>query len=232
MSDYQQDLWGARPHPAKPGIDLRCCDVAEILAECKGATLVHADPPWSDYNNRPGVAAPDGVYDVLTWDDIDTHISAAYEFCAPGGRLVLWSCWPLLAERIAKNLRVLPGARWKWITGGAWEKTGSQGVGYHWLGRSEPVWVAVKPGATPYRDTGADLGNAFSSPLTDHSEKPQAWQEAMLRRWTEPGDLVLDLYAGLAPMARACLATGRRYIGAEIDPVRHQMAMARLWRNG
>lgn len=37
-----------------------------------------------------------------------------------------------------------------------------------------------------------------------------------------------ELYAGLAPLARACLGTGRRYIGAEIDPERHLKAMERL----
>jgi hypothetical protein len=39
---------------------------------------------------------------------------------------------------------------------------------------------------------------------------------------------VVDLYAGLAPSARACLIEGRRYLGAEIDPARHAEALARL----
>ena len=49
-----------------------------------------------------------------------------------------------------------------------------------------------------------------------------------LRAWTDPGDLVVDVFAGLAPLARACLAEGRRYVGAEIDPVRHASALGRL----
>ena len=32
----------------------------------------------------------------------------------------------------------------------------------------------------------------------------------------------------LAPLARACYAEGRRYVGAEIDPERHDKALARL----
>ena len=226
----QMDLWGSRPYPDKDGIDLRCCDVAEILAECRGARLVHADPPWSDYVNRPGDANPDEHYDVLTWDDIDEHCTTARGCCGPDARAVMWSCWPLVAERIAKGLRVLPGRGWKWKTGGSWHKEGSCGGGYHWRGRSEPVWIGVK--GSPQTDQSVILGNAHASLRTDHSEKPVEWLAEMLRRWTEPGDLVLDLYAGLAPMARACLQTGRRYLGAEIDPERHQMAMARLWRAG
>ena len=230
MTELQLDMWGQRQHPEKPGIDLRCCDVAEILAECRGATLVHADPPWSDYVNRPGDANPDEHYDVLTWEDIDEHCTAARGCCKKDARAVMWTCWPLVAERIAKGRRVLPGREWTWKTGGSWHKKGSAGVGHHWLGRSEPVWVATK--GSPGRDTSVNLGNAHESLRTDHSEKPVEWLAEMLLRWTEPGDLVLDMYAGLAPMARACLATGRRYIGAEIDPERHEKAMARLWRTG
>ena len=71
-------------------------------------------------------------------------------------------------------------------------------------------------------------GNFYTSKPTGHSEKPIEWQRAMVRRWTDPGGLVLDLYAGLAPMARACKAEGRSYLGAEIDPERHRHAMAKL----
>ena len=49
-----------------------------------------------------------------------------------------------------------------------------------------------------------------------------------LRRWTDPGDLVLDLYAGLGSVAVACALEGRRYIGAEIDPERHRRAVLRV----
>lgn len=51
-----------------------------------------------------------------------------------------------------------------------------------------------------------------------------------IRAWTDPGDLVVDVFAGLAPLARACYAEGRRYVGAEIDPERHALALVRLAR--
>jgi len=99
-------------------------------------------------------------------------------------------------------------------------------VGYHWRGHSEPV-ALFTCGACGRPATM--LANAHVSRPTDHSEKPEAWLREWVEAWTSPGDLVLDLYAGLAPMARACKATGRRYTGAEIDHERHQTAMARLW---
>ena len=42
------------------------------------------------------------------------------------------------------------------------------------------------------------------------------------------GGRVLDLYAGFAPMARACRIEGRQYVGAEIEPARHAEALCRL----
>lgn len=106
------------------------------------------------------------------------------------------------------------------MTGGAWLKLQSQGVGYHWLGRTEPVLVFVKRGAAVYRDTNHDLGNGHASPREEHSRKPLEWLRGMVRRWTPPEGLVLDLWAGLAPMAAACKLEGRAYVGAEIDPER------------
>jgi hypothetical protein len=44
-----------------------------------------------------------------------------------------------------------------------------------------------------------------------------------------PGDLVLDLYAGLGSVPVACALEGRRYAGAEIDP-EHRHTGLRFWR--
>ena len=51
-----------------------------------------------------------------------------------------------------------------------------------------------------------------------------------LERWTAPGDTVLDLFAGLGSVAVACLHTGRRYVGAEIDPDRFEAARLNIHR--
>ena len=72
--------------------------------------------------------------------------------------------------------------------------------------------------------------NGYASEPEGHSEKPIPWLRAWVRAWTEPGDLVLDLYAGLGGMARACLLEGRRYVGAEIDVERHRRAVDLLAR--
>ena len=39
---------------------------------------------------------------------------------------------------------------------------------------------------------------------------------------------MVDLFAGMGPVALACIATGRRYLGAEIDPERHRQSIDRI----
>ena len=209
-------------------IDLRCCDVAEVLDEVRGAALVTADPPWV-YNCKQardhGVASSDFAcvgehYDTLTLDDIAAHVSASYACATDSARLLLWTTFPQLADWMAAD-----AGRWRYVTGGAWTKDDRLGQGHHWRGMVEPLLVYVKGSNAPINMA---TGNAYISKRTEHSQKPMEWLCTLLETWTNPGDLVLDLYAGLAPMARACKATGRDYIGAEIDPERHRHAMAKL----
>lgn len=216
-----------KPLSPPVGIDYRCGDIRDTLT-VRDAALIHADPPWS-YAREAGVANPEtnDIYSSMTEAEIATILDLAYDCAAPGARLVCWATWPKLWEFRAA---VGDHMRWKYITGGSWHKLESQGVGYHWLGRTEPVLVFVKPGAPVYRDTAHDLGNGHASVREEHSRKPLGWLRGMVRRWTPPDALVLDLWAGLAPMAAACKLEGRRYCGAEIDPDRHTLGCTLIAR--
>ena len=217
------------PVPAPAGIDLRLCDVREMLATVRGARLIVADPPWL-YAREAGVANPEtnGIYDGLGESEIVAILDLAYDSAASDARLACWYTWPKDAEWTAAG-----GAGGRWgprKTGGAWTKEPmpNAGVGYHWRGKTEPIAVFTR-GATGRM--GECIYNGWISPPTGHSEKPAEWMRAWLRAWTDPGDLVVDVFAGLAPLARACLAEGRRYVGAEIDPERYDRALSLLARS-
>lgn len=213
-----------RPVGPPPGIDLRLCDVAALCREVRGAALVCADPPWT-YDNDGTRGNADDKYDLIGETEIVAHLDAAYDVAARDCRLACWYTWPKAAEWFGAGGA---GPRWgAMTTGGAWVKTGQVGVGYHWRGQSEPVAVFTK--GTTGRP-GALLLNAHVSTPGAHSEKPVAWLRGWVRAWTDPGDLVVDLYAGLAPLARACWAEGRRYVGAEIDEERRDRALSALAR--
>lgn len=218
---------------APEGIDLRCCDVREMLAGVRGARLIVADPPWL-YEREAGVANPgtNGIYGGMTESDISAIIDQSFDSAGPNARLAVWYTWPKDEEWRASGQA---GPRWgRRVTGGAWTKmqptdSGARaldpGVGYHWRGRTEPVALFTRGACGRMREV---LHNGFVSLPEEHSEKPVLWMRAWLRAWTAPGDIVVDIFAGLAPLARACLHENRRYIGAEIDPERHARSLVKL----
>jgi DNA modification methylase len=46
--------------------------------------------------------------------------------------------------------------------------------------------------------------------------------------WSNPGDVVCDPFAGSATVGRACIDTGRQFIGAERVPKYHTIGTVRL----
>lgn len=217
------------PPPALPdGIDLRCCSVEDLLANVDGLpTLIVADPPWSyenDHRLLGGVAGQQ--YETTNNDRIAIVLAAAHRVANKNCRLAMWGTWPKIQEWTVSTSQMGDNWPWRFVTGGAWTKLGGPGVGFHWFGNSE--FVLVYTTGTPTTKRDVITLNAHSSFRQRHSEKPWKWMAGWIERWTEPGDLVLDLYAGMAPVARACVATGRRYLGAELDPVRHRQAVDRL----
>lgn len=67
-----------------------------------------------------------------------------------------------------------------------------------------------------------------------HDRSWHEWQKPLnvvrhhVEALTDPGDLVVDPFLGGATTAVACLQTGRRFVGAEIDPETLAIAKSRL----
>jgi N6-adenosine-specific RNA methylase IME4/ParB-like chromosome segregation protein Spo0J len=198
--------------------DLRLAKVADVLPSVRGAALVHADPPWK-YNNH-GNGHAEAHYETMTIPEIVSDLAEAYGSAADDAYLVVWATCPMLEDWF-RHVDSDTGWRWRFATAGAWGKTGGIGVGFHWRGDAEIVLVYTKGRPKPI----GTLGNWHLSERTEHSEKPEEWLRMMVGSFAPAGSVVLDLYAGRAPLARACLATHRRYVGAESDPERHREAM-------
>lgn len=79
-------------------------------------------------------------------------------------------------------------------------------------------------------------GNLFSSSSAylpegqfDHpTQKPEIILRRFVEDSTQPGDLVLDPFCGSGTTGVACVQTGRRFIGIEIDPGYADIARARI----
>lgn len=60
------------------------------------------------------------------------------------------------------------------------------------------------------------------------TQKPLALCEYLIRTYTNPGDTVLDNCMGSGTTGRACLNTGRNFVGIENDPSSFAVAQERL----
>lgn len=212
--------------PKIDGIDLSHGTVEELVAReglLGAASMIHADPPWA-YRNSGGNGAAQGHYDLQPDEgEIVKVLDQAYDLAADNTYLFCWCTGPKLEEwfAAARNAEL----RWRYISAGYWVKTNGLGSGFHWRGDGEVLLMYGKGKPKPILQT---LSNVFMSERTMHSEKPQEFLGRLLAAYAAPGGLVIDLYAGRAPLARACKRSGHRYLGAEADLARLNMAKAAL----
>ena len=126
----------------------------------------------------------------------------------------------------------------------AWKRAGFR-IGGHLIFRKG---YASKSAFLQYRHEGAYLlikGNPPlpASPLPDvmdwtytgnkfhPTQKSIHILKPLIEAFTQPGQLVLDPFAGSGSTCVAAHRTGRQYIGIELDPAHHKTATARLARS-
>lgn len=60
------------------------------------------------------------------------------------------------------------------------------------------------------------------------AQKPVPLLEYLIKTYTNPGEVVLDNCIGSGSTAEACIRTGRHFIGFELDPKYHKIAVDRV----
>jgi site-specific DNA-methyltransferase (adenine-specific) len=146
-----------------------------------------------------------------------------------------WHLFFCQAEAVGvwKRSMVAAGASWKrscvWLKpDGMPQLTGDRpGMGY------ESVACSHGPGASRWNGGGSHGVWSFSKSENpagnDHpTQKPVALMEKLVRLFTDPGDLILDPFAGSGTTGVAAIRLGRRFIGFEKDPKYHAIAVKRL----
>ena len=236
-ADGQLALLSPAAPPVPDWCDLRCCGVAELLADLatKGERpcVIWSDSPWSYSAGIPGHGRMGEHYDGLSVAQIAEHHAAVYDVAGDDCYLAMWATWPFIRQALLEV-----AGPWEFLSGGCWAKTGQVGTGYHWRSQSEPLLLHRKGKPRPWRMApvlrGAHIEHREWNGDVRHSEKPVEWMADCVAAWCPPGGLVLDLYAGLGSVARAVrrAGEGRRYVGAEIDPERHAGALALLAQKG
>lgn len=207
-------------------IDLRNTRNEDLLASLRPgeAVAVHADPAWgysSGKSGGSGKSAAHDLYQTQSMDEIRQVLDLSARVVGRNAYLVVWCTFPLLGEWFSEPLK-----RWRYLSGGSWGKTNGAGMGYHLRGDSEVALLYRKGKPRP---SSGPHSNSWPGPRRSHSEKPQEALRPLLQTIAPEGGLVVDLWAGeTGSCARACAATGRRYLGAELCPDRHARALRRI----
>lgn len=73
-----------------------------------------------------------------------------------------------------------------------------------------------------------DFGHVPKGEKTHKTEKPVSLMQLYVENSSETGDIVMDPFMGTGSTGIACLRTGRKFIGAEIDPEYFVIAQQRI----
>ncbi len=103
------------------------------------------------------------------------------------------------------------------------------GMGY------ESIVCAHAPGRSKWNGGGkrgvyesSRASTVEGRPSLHMTEKPLPLMEALIRDFTDPGETILDPFAGSGTTGVAAIRMGRKFIGWEKDPKYHAIAMKRL----
>lgn len=98
-----------------------------------------------------------------------------------------------------------------------------------WAVKDGGKWTFNKPEGVSYLKPLYQCASVGGGEKRIHpTQKPLKLIEDIIKVHTNEGDIVLDLFAGSATTAEACLKNNRIFIGSELDETYYKKAMERL----
>jgi site-specific DNA-methyltransferase (adenine-specific) len=244
---------GIQPYYATETVQLYHADAREILPLLpdRSVDMVLTDPPYGHRNNdgdlihrrevalgRARVEAPPRPIAGDSPDEADELVTMLFReaqrvladggvccaFAAGGGPDPSFARWALLMDGSLRFLHLL-----------VWDK-GGLGMGWHYRRNYELILVGRRKGDGSRlkwhggRTTPNVIRTQRVIPSADEhpTVKPLGLLEKLIRLHTDPGDLVLDPFAGSGTTLRAAANLGRRAIGIECDERWCELAASRL----
>jgi site-specific DNA-methyltransferase (adenine-specific) len=195
-------------------ITLYCGDCLDILPTLGQVDAVVTDPPYGMGWKTP--VSPKRPKSGWTVPNDDVPFDPAHLLCYP----VIALCG---AQHYASRLPDSPG----WII---WDKR--NGMPSNDQGDADLIWTNALGRTLIYRQVWNGGGSLLAENGPDRaihpSQKPVALMMWLLEILTKPGDIVLDPYMGVGSTGVACVRTGRRFIGVEIDAGYFNIAQRRI----
>ena len=147
--------------------------------------------------------------------------------CGGGGPDPQFARWALWMDEVFRFKQMV-----------VWDK-GPMGMGWHYRRSYETVLVGEKPGArcawyggnaieNIIRPGAYGIRKIIPSSQQHPCAKPVELYQHFIQLHSQADDIILDHFAGDGPCGSACIRTGRRFIGIEIDEAYCSRAVRRL----
>lgn len=186
---------------------LYCADCLAVLPELTGIDAVVTDPPYG-VNHKPGKGRMSKVAGGIIGDEAPPDLRWVAEFPA-----VVWG-----GNNFCDQLPRSTG----WLV---WDKTNPETCEHS---MAEVAWTNVVRTIRLHRENYSGFMRGRDGWFHQH-QKPPALMVWCLQ-WIAEGATVLDPFMGSGTTGIACIRTGRRFIGIEIDPHYFEVAKARIHR--
>ncbi len=192
------------------GADIRHCDFRSLDLPDGSADLIFTDPPY-------------GAAHLDLWRDLGEFAASALK---PGGVLVAFSGQRHLPE-VLDALRGHLDYLWMAAVG---HRRGSRDL---WSPRVQNRWKPMVVFARGRPESREPLMDGFWLGDRDGKEH-HVWGQAeieaerIIETFTDPGGLVVDPFLGGGTTALACLRSGRRFLGCDVDGAAIGATLGRL----
>ena len=227
-------------------IELKNMSCFDFLATVKSNSvdLVLIDPPYEvsrDTNFQSGAATGRDTdrfrlsMDFGDWDigftGLDAVCKEGYRILRKGGTMIcFYDLWKLTTLK-----EYFDGAGFKQIRFIEWVKTNPVPINSktNYLTNSREVAVTGVKGGKPTFHSEYDNG-IYRFPICHDkgrfhpTQKPQTLIETLILKHSNPGDVVIDCFAGSGTTAAAAYAQGRNFIGCELSIDYYEKSLERL----
>lgn len=199
--------------PANDRYQVICGDIGEVYKSLDQVDAIVTDPPYS----REFIP----LYGTLA--------KVAVEILRPGCSMLVMTGQAWLPE-VLKEMTKVRGLTYNWtlaylVEGNRNTQVYSRRVGIHW----KPIlwFVKGKYAGDMKWDTIRNPPDGGGKDYHDHGQSERGISE-LVRRFSEPGDTVLDPFCGGGTTGVACLALGRRFVGVDVDETAVEMTRGRI----
>lgn len=151
------------------------------------------------------------LFEITDWEDwipvITANMAADCDAYVMSNNRELYKCLDALEVSDWKHHNILVWKKNNAVPN-RWYAKNLEFIAYYYRGKAETI---NDPSSTQFLEYPIVRGSEHPT------EKPVELMEKLILNSTEPGELVLDPFVGSGSTAVACVRTGRRFVGFEID---------------